>query len=302
MDEASIVCLARRQQGLITMSQVRAHGGTIDQVRHRVRSGLWRRVRRGVYVVGAAPLTWHQEAMAACLAAGSRAVASHRTAARLWALVPRSGQLEVTVADGDHVRLPGACVHRSILLPSLDCTTIEGIPVTTVSRSILDASASQDPKVVGLWIDDAIRRLGLGLVELRSCAARLAGPGRRDIRAARWALARRLEGYDPGDSELEVRALRALADGGLPTPVQQHPVRMPDGSEVRLDLAYPVDRVAIELDGWAYHGQRSAFDRDRSRRNALTLLGWTVYQFTSSTSDQELVATVSRALASASTA
>lgn len=263
----------------------------------RIDSGAWERIRRGVYLVGAAPRTWEQDVLAACLGAGSDAVASHRTAIRLWGLVPRSGQIEVSIPDRRRVRQPQLTVHRSTLLPVLDRTSVEGVPVTTVARSILDASAGQEAKVVGLWIDDAIRRLGLDLIEVRSCAARLAGPGRRDIRAARTALAWRLDEYDPGDSELEVRALRALADGGLPAPVQQYPVRLADGTTVRLDLAYPDDLVAIELDGWAFHGQRSAFDNDRVRRNALTLLGWTVFQFTSTSTDGELVATVQAAIA-----
>ena len=289
--------LARRQHGLVTSRQVRARGGSTEHVRTRIRAGRWSRIRRGIYVIGAAPLTWRQQVLASCLATDHRAVASHRTAARLWGLVSRSGQIQITVVGQHHLRVERTMVHRSSLLPDLDRTILDAIPVTTVARTILDASAGQDPEVVGLWIDDAIRRLDLDLTELRSCAARLSGPGRRDIRAARWALAERLDDYDPGDSELEVRALRALAKGGLPEPVQQHPVRLPDGSTVRLDLAYPAEQVAIELDGWAFHGQRSSFDSDRARRNALTLLGWDVYQFTSNTSDQALVATVAGALA-----
>lgn len=297
MDEAALVDLARRQHGLVTSQQVREHGGTTEHARTRIRVGRWARIRRGTYVIGAAPLTWRQEVLASCLAAGHRAVASHRTAARLWGLVARSGPIQITVTGQHHVRVERTKVHRSSLLPDLDRTTIDTIPVTTVARTILDASAGQDSEVVGLWIDDALRRLDLDLIELRSCAARLSGPGRRDIRAARRAIADRLGDYDPGDSELEVRALRALADGGLPAPVQQHPVRLPDGTTLHLDLAYPEELVAVELDGWAFHGQRSSFDNDRARRNALTLLGWDVYQFTSNTSDQDLVATVAGALA-----
>ena len=235
--------------------------------------------------------------MAACLAAGPDAVASHRTAARLWELVPRSGQIEILLAEGRRVRLAGIQVHRSVLLSHLDCTSIGGIAVSSLARTIADVSSVQgDQKVVGGWVDAAMRRNGLDLLEVRSCIARLDGPGRSDLTCLRQVLARRMAGYDPGDSELEVRALRALDHAHLPAPVQQHPVELPGGRRAFIDLAYPSDLVAIELDGWDVHGRRSAFDHDRARRNDLTLLGWRVYQFTSSMSDVTLTGTIGRAL------
>lgn len=118
----------------------------------------------------------------------------------------------------------------------------------------------------------------------------------KDLRALREALALRLPGYDPGDSELEIRALRALHRAGLPTPIQQHVVRRPDGRLARIDLAYPSERIAIELDGWDHHGRRSRFDPDRIRRNELTLLGWDVYNFTATMDDNTLTSTVAAAL------
>lgn len=296
VDEGTIVELAETQLGLVTRQQLLARGWTDAAIGSRVRRGRWRMLRPGVYVVGAPARSWDQQVLGACLAAGPDASASHRTAARLWGVVPRSGGIELTVASRRRVRLARATVHRSVLLPAMDRTLLGPIPVTALSRTILDASAGQDVGVVGSWIDEAMRHRGLRLSDLRCCAARLAGPGRRDLRAAREALARRLPGYDPGDSDLELRALHALDRAGLPAPVQQHPVQLPSGSTVRLDLAYPARLVAIELDGWDVHGRRTAFDRDRARRNALTLLGWTVYQFTSTMSDQELVTTIATAI------
>lgn len=135
-----------------------------------------------------------------------------------------------------------------------------------------------------------------------SCAAawlacRVRGAG-TSVRSSH-VLAQRLPGYDPGDSELEARALRALHEAGLPAPVQQHQVRRPNGRLARIDLAYPAQMVAIELDGWDHHGRRSAFEPDRIRRNELTLLGWDVYQFTASMEDRILTSTVAAALGQA---
>lgn len=296
MDERLLNDLGARQHGLLNRSQAHQAGLSDAAIKRRIQSGRWQRLRTGVYVVGAVPSTWHQRVMGTCLGGGFDLVASHRTAARLWNLVGADGRIEVTVTGERRVRLPGVRVHQSILLPELDRTTRAGIPVTSLARTVADVSSHQDPLTVGIWIDEAMRNHRLDLLDLRSCVARLTGPGRRDLRPLQAALARRLPGYDPGDSELEARALRALTDAGLPAPVQQHPVRRPDGRRAFIDLAYPPEMVAIELDGWEHHGRRSAFDPDRIRRNELTLLGWDVYQFTATMADRMLTATIASAL------
>ena len=102
-------------------------------------------------------------------------------------------------------------------------------------------------------------------------------------------LGERLPGYDPGDSDLETRVLRLLVASGFLPPVQQHRLRL--GSRtIRIDLAYPEDRLAIELDGWDHHRTRTAFDDDRARANLLVASGWSVVRFTSRSSDAEIIA------------
>jgi len=68
------------------------------------------------------------------------------------------------------------------------------------------------------------------------------------------------------------------------------------GRRAYIDLAYPEHHVAIELDGWAHHSTRAAFDHDRARANDLTLQGWNVYRFTWTMADEAIVATVARAI------
>jgi hypothetical protein len=98
-------------------------------------------------------------------------------------------------------------------------------------------------------------------------------------------LGERWPGYDPGESDLETRAVRAIAQAGLPLPRQQYRMRLA-GKPVRIDLAYPELKIAIEVDSCEYHGQvRSAFDCDHIRRDELILLRWTPFTFTSAMSD-----------------
>ncbi|WP_371748972.1 type IV toxin-antitoxin system AbiEi family antitoxin domain-containing protein [Aquihabitans sp. G128] len=268
VSEAALVRVAQTQHGLISRRQALEAGVSTEAIKRRLRTGRWLLCGRGVYCVGGAPTTWHQQVLAACLSAGPDVVASHRSAARLWGLVSADGRMELTVAGERRVRVPRTRVHQSILLPALDRTTCDGVPTTTVARTLADVASHQDAQTVGLWIDGAIRSGRLDLLDLRSCLARLSGPGRRDLRPLRSALERRLPGWDPGDSELEARALRALDDAGLPAPVQQHPVRRPDGEPALIDLAYPPQLVAIETEGWEHHGTRGLRARPHPAQRA----------------------------------
>ena len=295
MDEARVVEQARKQLGLITRRQALAAGLTEKAIRERVRLGAWTTARRGVFVVGAVPWTWEQQILAAVLAAGPDVVASHRSALRLWDAVKAAGRPELLVQGDRRVRVAGVQVHESILFPDIDRTTRKGVPATTLSRTIVDASARQDPRSVGIWIDEGMRRHHLDLRELRSCVARLLGPGRRNVRSVQAALSLRDPTYDPGDSQLEAMLLRALLEEGLPLPAQQHAVRRPDGSLAFLDLAYPEVMIAMEADGWGAHGSRSAFDPDRLRGNDITLLGWQLYRFTSTMSAAQFAAMIAAA-------
>lgn len=286
---ASYHQLAERQHGVFSVAQ---SGLTRDQIAARVARGELERARVGVYRIGGSPPTWEQAVMAACLV-GPPAWASHGTAARLWRLrhAPAEERLHVVTPADQRLRQPGVIAHRSTLLAPSDLTVHCGIPVLSVARTFAEIAGTLGCRRLGESVDDALRRRLLHLERLRACHARLAGPGRRRLRDLRRVLAQRLPGYDPGESDLEIRALRALVRGGLPVPSQQHRVLV-RGRTYRLDLAYPEARVGIELLGWAYHGPRSAFDGDRARTTDLQADGWTILEFTSATTDEELLRVV----------
>lgn len=296
MDETAIVSLALRQHGLITRAQATSLGASPDAIQGQLKRGAWAALRRGVYIVGAVPTTWEQRVMGSCLAGGPDVLASARSAARIWGLVTRSGRIQVLVAGRRRVRLDGVVAHRSLLLPAVDQAVVRGIPVTSLPRTLVDASHRQDPEVVGQWIDQAMRDHRLPILEIESCLARLAGPGRRNTSAIRAALDKRPAGYDPGESSLEARVIRVIAEAELPPPVLQHPVRRGDGHLARIDVSYPWAMVALEPEGFAFHHGRASFDSDRIRSTELTLLGWDVYRLTSSMSDAYIAEIVMAAL------
>lgn len=291
--------VARQQHGLISRQQAVDAGVTSRMIDVRVRNGMWLVVRPGVYAMAGAPATWEQAVLAACLAGGPVTFASHGTALRLWGLSDRIDReaIHVVSPPGRRIRLEGVVAHRSALLSPADLGVRSSLPCTTAARAIVEVSGSLGSSATGKLLDLSIRQRRGELEATRACVARLAGPGRRRLEVIRHVLAERLPGYDPGDSDLEVRALRAIQRAGLEPPVQQHPVRI-KGRRCRIDLAYPHLMIAIELEGWEFHGIRSAFTWDRARRNELTIAGWQVLQLTAEMSDDEMVDHVRRLLAS----
>lgn len=105
---------------------------------------------------------------------------------------------------------------------------------------------------------------------------------RRSQRPGRAALSSLLELVAGGcQSELEIWGVLHALPGPphVPPYAQQHRVTLPDGRWMDLDAAWPEARVAVELDGAAFHGSREARERDLRRDTALAGAGWIVLRF-----------------------
>jgi hypothetical protein len=287
--------ITRVQYALITRVQALAAGLTDAEISARLRNGTWIEIRPSVYVIAGAPQSWHQVVLASLLAFGCDTWASHATAAHLWALkgFDQPEQLELVSTLKSRTRLSGVRGRQSGALFESDLTRRHRIPTVTAERALIDVSSRLTTDRLGRVLDDAIRRKLIDLEEFRRCAQRvLPAPG-RSISKVHAVLAARIPGYDPGDSDLETRALRALTAAGLPPPKQQHRMVL-RGKKVRIDLAYPELKIAIELDSWKYHGGENytAFTDDRARKNDLIALGWAAPSFTESMADEYFVSVI----------
>lgn len=250
-----------------------------DQLLIALRSGRLRRVQRGIYIPRNVQLTPLTAARAAILSCGIRtAVASHETAARVHELNLPSGRPceHVTVQPEQRRKDRKDLKFHTRALAVGDTLSFDGIPVTTIPRTLLDLSCLLD-RLPAVWvIDDAIR-LGKctreGLREALRTWRGGAGSGLARIRLT--------EADGLAESMLETAGRLALADAGLPPPVAQFEVRGPYARLLaRLDHAYPFQRIALEYDGRSVHEAPTAVYRDRDRQNALAALGWTVLRFT----------------------
>ncbi len=295
MADRRLAPVARRQHGLVTRGQA-LDVISPDALRHLLATRRLEPVRRGVYRSAGTPVSWNQQLLAACLAAGPTAFASFRSAARLWQLEGFDDDgLEITVPRRHRLTLDGVVLHETRCIGPGHTARLGGIPVSSAERTLFDLTAFAPARVVERALDEALRRKLVTMRRLQRVAAQLEQPGRRRSTVMRAALAARGLGFHPGDSAPEARLVRLLVAAGLPRPSQQHRIRV-FGRTVRADLAYPDAKLLIEYDGWEVHRTRSAFDADRSRGNELIMLGWNVLRFTSRSSDASIVRTVRAAL------
>lgn len=294
MQERQLAEVASSQHSLLTREQALGVV-TQRQLESRLNRGRLVLVRSSVYRVGGAAESWEQHLLAACLAAGPDAVASFRAAAALWDLdgFGRQG-LEITIATRRRVRLEGVVVHRSLVTGRLHTARIDRIPVTSVARTLCDLTAVLEPWRVERLVNEADCRRLVTVRQIKRVFRELETRGRRRSTVMRAILESRLEGIESGDSHPEVRVAKLLRRRGLAA-VQQHRVRIGNRT-VRVDLAFPELKIAIEYDGWDAHRTRGAFDADRARANELEVRGWLVLRFTSRSTPDVIVDTVSAAL------
>lgn len=245
--------------------------------RYRVSSGRWRRLYQGVYQLEGAPTTWRSALLAACRAGGDFAAASHRSAAKLWGLAGgREGHLEIACPRWLRSQHSGLLVHETKLTRSVDLDAVDGIPVTSAARTLLDLGAVCRPTVVEMALDGALRRELVSIRELEATLSALARRGRDGCGVLRGILADRSPHSTIPESEPETLLRRVLLDHGLPAPVPQYVVRHHRRFVARVDFAYPEERIAIEYDSYEHHTGKLALVRDSARRNQLVAIDWTV--------------------------
>ncbi|HET6951615.1 MAG TPA: type IV toxin-antitoxin system AbiEi family antitoxin domain-containing protein [Acidimicrobiales bacterium] len=277
--------VAARQHALITRAQAAAAGLSPAAIWRRARSGRWEVVAPDVYRVAGAPRTWEGRALAAVLSAcdgdGTGAVLSHRAAAHLWGLdgFAAPGRVDVTVPRPRHPdRRPGLAVHRTRAWHLVDRRVRRLIPVTGPARTLVDLCAVVDDAGALAALDEIRRRRLATWAELWEALVRHAVRGRPGIARCRRVLQRRWGRRVP-DTTFARLFMALLDEAGLPEPVAEHVVALGPGT-VRVDLAYPALRIAVELDGKETHHTDRAFEDDRVRDNRLRLAGWTVLRYT----------------------
>lgn len=268
-----IARLAERQHGVVARRQVEGMGLGRRGIEVRLRSGRLHRIHAGVYAVGHRAISGRARWMAAVLFCGPEAVLSHRSAAALWGIRnPTSGAIEVTTPAKSRSR--GAIRRHYSRLPADEVTEQDGIPVTTVPRTVFDIAAQSgaDDAEAALRQAEYLRLYDrLSLPDLLDRY-----PGRRGSKAVRQCLARRRLTAGRGRSWLEDVFLPFLDRHELPRPGQLNAWIEVRGKRVEVDCYWPQLSAIVELDGFAAHGTRIAFREDRARDRRLLAAGYGV--------------------------
>ena len=273
-----IARIAAAQLGLVALWQLEGLGMDRSAAAKRVAAGRLHRIHQGVYAVGHRLLPRLGPYMAAALACGPEALISHRSAASLWGLRADSrGRIDVT-APGRRGRIPvGIDAHRHGSLRAADRGEVDGVPCTSVARTLLDLAAVVTPRELRNAITQAeVRRL-FDLTAVRELIGR--SRRRRGVERLRQAVA----AHDPRDElarkELERRFLALCRRVELPPPEVNAPLLV-DSVQIEADFLWREARLIVEADSHRYHRIASAFENDRRRDQRLTVAGWRVIRCT----------------------
>jgi very-short-patch-repair endonuclease len=260
--------LLRRHDGVVTIGQAREIGLSQDAVERRVRSGHWRRCARGVFFVDDRPFTDAARIRAGVWSNGERATASGLAAAWWNELTRFSPEIvEVTVPRvSNHVRRQGIRLRRRDLALA-DVIERRGLRVTTLPLTVVEAAVRRGggPKLM----DSALQR-HTHLAALWT--AHLRNKGRHGSPAARRLLQAADDGARSAAERLLIQLLKQTGITGWKAN------QLVAGYEV--DVVFRAAKVAIEVDGFAFHSDADAFHRDRKKQNAIALAGYQVLRFT----------------------
>jgi len=269
--DARVATIAGLQRGRVSRSQLIQVGISRHVISSMLDSGRLIRQYRGVYAVGhSAEVRLGREA-AALLACGGGAALSHRTAASIWALGGPLGTdhpVEVTIAGRETSRTrTGIIVHRSSLIRPIDIVIRDGLPVTSPAWALLDLAAHTSTREAERSLDEALAQRLVSLTKLRELLTRVQGR-HGGQRVLSHLLGGRSGPSTVTRSEAEEQMLALIRAAQLPAP--QLNVRV-CGYEV--DFHWPEHQLVLEVDGYAWHSGRSAFERDRRKGIALARAG-----------------------------
>lgn len=270
--------LTRQQYGIVSTRQAEDAGLPGRTLRSTAARQGWERSHRGVYAPVGAFDTPEGRLAAAVLAVGPPVLVAGWSAAWLHGLVPVPPTKPELVVPHQRrtTALPGIVVRRSRTLVVADGFAYRNLPVTTAVRTICDLAAVTGEEALRSLLIDARQRRLLDLAEL---AERLSTLGTaKGTRQARRLVAELDRVHC--DSVLE-RKLRDKLAGvpGLPAPAP-HPVAVDvgHGRVLHVDIAWPTQRVGIEVDGFGSHSDRKSLEVDVMRHNALARVRWQAYR------------------------
>jgi len=267
-----VAWVAARQDNVVGYEQLRKCGLSKWQIPRWVNAGLLHRLFPRAYAVGSSKVTLLGRIRAAVLACGDDSVASHRTAAWIWALGIAMCGIEVTVARDDAPGIKGIKTRKSTFARG-ETTTRHGIPVTSLIRTLIDLAAVLDENALAYALDQAGRH-NLSIPKLRAEIAR--HKGRKGIGKLR-KIVDEYHPTNPVKSPLEWLARNFCRRENLPQASVNVLVKTENGFREG-DLVFAEAKVILEVQSKEHHSSWQARIRDNRRAAELQSEGWEVVQ------------------------
>lgn len=278
-----LYAISQRQRGLVTRSDLAAAQVTRTQRATLLNRGHIEPLGRRTFVIAGVPTDPLRALLAACLDTGG--VLSHRSAVASHGVPGVTGPAKpdvLTTRTPSRAGSPLATLHSTTWLPADDLTTVDGIPCTSVARSLFNL-AGLVPKVpeerVKGAVDDAIAAGKATDAWLWWRLEKLRCRGREGVANLEAILVARAGGRVT-ESWLEREFLQLITDRGLPIPICQRRVQARGAFVARVDFLYEALGIVVEVTGAVGHSTRDQRARDATRRNRLGMLGLLVLEFT----------------------
>lgn len=271
------MAVARAQHGVVTSAQCHERGLTRAQIGVRCRTGVWRRLFRGTYLVEPSNPELAR-IHAALLLGGPDAVVVCHTAAYLHQIpvVPASDLVHISMPR--RITKPQRTGIRFCqnAIDNSEIVEVQGMRVTSIVRTLADLTRISDRSTAVSVLDACLHNGLVTSADLSSIARSVYGKRGAIVVRERVALA-----DSRSASPLETRARLACVDAGIPPDELQYEIRDQDGILLAIaDMAWLKARLLVELDGAEPHERPQALFRDRRRQNDLIYAGWRVLRFT----------------------
>lgn len=263
--ERALASLAARQHGAVARDQLIDLGFSPRAIALRVQSRRLRVIHDGVYAIAPQPLSQAGNHTAALLAIRPDPLLSHSSSAARQGLMSEGHRVHVSIATRSTRRMKGVVVHRPRRIDPEDRTRIDGFPVTTVPRTLLDLGQFLSFAELRNVVEAVERREQLDIGAVEDTLSRYRGhrgcrPLRRIISDYQWT---------PGANQGIERDFQALlAEFGLPAPQANVLVE-----GLLVDCWWPESRFVVELDSKGWHKTWEAHERDRKRDAILLRAG-----------------------------
>jgi predicted transcriptional regulator of viral defense system len=291
----AIARLAERQHGVVTRRQLSALGLSEREIDLRIASGDLHPVFRGAFAVGHPAIGRLGRMLAAVLACGDATVLSHGSAAELQGLWDRQpNPIDVIPPRRAGRKLPDVRWHNVLRPTPAEIEIREGIPCTTVSRTLVDMAGRTGFTQLSRLVERAAIQRRLDVREVDRVLARGRRRGAPNLRTILDPWRTDTERRPRLRSPLEARLLPALVAAGIPRPECNVKLRVDGGRPLEVDMLWRAEKLAVEADGEETHGTRSAFQEDRKRDQRLLAAGFRVARVTWRQAEDEPTAVAAR--------